>query len=50
MNAQDDEEDPDQDLHLAFLFASPLMLKTSDGQQYDVLPPVSFEEEFAQIT
>lgn len=25
------------------------MLKTSDGQFADVLPPISFEEEFEQI-
>ena len=36
-------------IHLAFLFASPLMLKTSDNKYYDVLPPISFAEEFEQI-
>jgi len=36
-------------IHLAFLFASPLMLKTSDYKYYDVLPPISFSEEFEQI-
>ena len=36
-------------IHLAFLFASPLMLKTSDKKYYDVLPPICFSEEFAQI-
>ena len=37
------------EIHLAFLFASPLMLKTSDQKYYDVLPPISFAEEFEQI-
>ena len=36
-------------VHLAFLFASPLMLKTSDQKFCDVLPPISFSEEFEQI-
>ena len=36
-------------IHLAFLYASPLMLKTSDKKYYDVLPPISFSEEFQQI-
>ena len=31
------------------IFASPLMLKTSDGSYFDVLPPISFEDEFEQI-
>jgi hypothetical protein len=35
-----------EQIHLAFLFASPLMLKTSDNKYYDVLPPISFAEEF----
>lgn len=45
------EEDPipPAQIHLAFLFASPLMLKTSDQKYYDVLPPISFSEEFEQI-
>lgn len=41
-------QQPEQ-THLAFLFASPLMLKTSDGCYFDVLPPISFEDEFEQI-
>lgn len=36
-------------IHLAFLFASPLMLKTSESKYYDVLPPIGFSEEFEQI-
>ena len=40
--------EPDH-IDLAFLFASPLMLKTSDGSYFDVLPPISFEDEFEQI-
>ena len=40
---------PFPQVHLAFLFASPLMLKTSDQKFYDVLPPISFSEEFEQI-
>lgn len=42
----------DQNVHLAFLFASPLMLQISDKQSDDMmvpLPPISFAEEFEQI-
>ena len=43
------QHSPIPQVHLAFLFASPLMLKTSDQKFYDVLPPISFSEEFEQI-
>lgn len=50
LNSNIDEQ---QDkLHLALLFASPLMLQISDKQTYDMLqplPPISFSEEFEQI-
>lgn len=39
-----------EQIHLAFLFASPLMLKTSDSNVFNSpLPPISFSEEFEQI-
>jgi hypothetical protein len=38
-----------KDIHLAFLFASPLLLKTSEQKYYDILPPISFSEEFEQV-
>jgi hypothetical protein len=37
------------DVHLAYLFASPLMLETSEGNCHDSLPPIGFKEEFEQI-
>lgn len=42
-------DDPQQQVHMAFLFASPLMLKTSDTKYCDVLPPITFSEEWNQI-
>ena len=50
-NCQDDQNtllhhNENEKIHLAFLYASPLMLKTSDKKYYDVLPPISFSEEF----
>lgn len=36
-------------VHLAFLFASPLMLETSEGNFFDTLTPINFKEEFEQI-
>jgi len=37
------------DIHLAYLFASPLLLQTSPGSFFDCLPPISFKEEFEEI-
>jgi hypothetical protein len=36
-------------IHLAFLFASPLVMETSDGSVYDAITPISFREEFDEI-
>lgn len=36
-------------IHLAYLFASPLVLETSEGTHFDVLAPISFKEEFNEI-
>ncbi len=36
-------------LHLAFLFASPLLYQTSERHLYDGLEPISFKEEFDEI-
>ncbi|CDW80630.1 nb-arc domain protein [Stylonychia lemnae] len=38
-----------QDVHLAYLFASPLVLETSESNYHDMLDPIGFKEEFEQI-
>ena len=40
---------PAHKIHFAFLFASPLLLKTSENTYHDVLKPISFAEEFEEI-
>ena len=44
-----EESRDDSNIHFAFLFASPLVLKTSENIYHDVLKPISFAEEFEQI-
>jgi hypothetical protein len=36
-------------IHLAFLFASPLMYQVSEHRIFDGVPPISFNEEFEGI-
>jgi hypothetical protein len=37
------------EVQLAYLFASPLILETSDQVYFDCLAPIGFKEEFMQI-
>ena len=39
----------DREVHVAFLFASPIVLETSPSTYFDVLSPISFKEEFDEI-
>jgi len=44
-----EEHNANRRLHLAYLFASPLVFETSDDNYYSTLTPISFKEEFEEI-